>query len=349
MTAKSRTQVDSTFMSLLYLWLAVLIFAASNSVTQKVTGIGTQNLIEGRNPISFCNVLFVGNLCALVMMGIAFGQEFNRRNLSHLSRGDWLSLGAIAILSGTLDPALVFAALNYTTVNNVVLFTQLEPPITLLLSVMLLGARVNRWTSVGSLLVLVGIGVTALLAYTNEPVRSMSSIILAGRGELFAVAGAIVGAISTVISKIRLQRIPLGIFSVVQTAIGTVVFFLIANVFFGSKHFADVLSPLLWKWMLLYGAVIVMAGQGCWFAGLRNSTSAQVTLATSVSPIAAVVIAYFILGEVPTTAQYVGGSVVAIGILLSLIGSLRDPATRAPAMASAPIEKMNEISGFKGI
>ncbi|MGJ3252049.1 MAG: EamA family transporter, partial [Elainellaceae cyanobacterium] len=51
-----------------YLLLAVLIFAAANSVTRKLTELGAQYLVEGRNPISFCNVLFVGNLCALIAL-----------------------------------------------------------------------------------------------------------------------------------------------------------------------------------------------------------------------------------------------------------------------------------------
>lgn len=132
--------------SSLYLWLAVLIFAASNSVTRKVTEIGAQNLIDGRNPISFCNVLFVGNLCALAVMTIVFRREFSRQNLQQLNRNDWLNLVAIAILAGTLAPALIFAALEHTNVTNVVLFTQLDPPIVLLLSVLFLKVRVNLWT-----------------------------------------------------------------------------------------------------------------------------------------------------------------------------------------------------------
>lgn len=51
-----------------YLLLAILIFAAANSVTRKLTQIGAQNLIASRNPISICNVLFVGNLCALLAL-----------------------------------------------------------------------------------------------------------------------------------------------------------------------------------------------------------------------------------------------------------------------------------------
>ena len=47
-----------------YLWLAIIIFGASSAVTRKLTEIGAQHFIDGRNPISLCNVLFVGNLCA---------------------------------------------------------------------------------------------------------------------------------------------------------------------------------------------------------------------------------------------------------------------------------------------
>jgi hypothetical protein len=57
-----------------YLGIAVLIFAASNSLTRKIVEIGQAHLIDGRNPISLCNVLFVGNLCALGLMSLIFHQ-----------------------------------------------------------------------------------------------------------------------------------------------------------------------------------------------------------------------------------------------------------------------------------
>ena len=51
--------------------------------------------------------------------------------------------------------------------------------------------------------------------------------------------------------------------------------------------------------MLVYGAIIVAAGQLCWFAGLKKATSVQTTLASSFNPIAAFAISYLILVEVP--------------------------------------------------
>ena len=50
-----------------YLLTAIIIFAAGSPVTRKLIEIGANNLVDGRNPISFCNVLFVGNLCALLL------------------------------------------------------------------------------------------------------------------------------------------------------------------------------------------------------------------------------------------------------------------------------------------
>ena len=56
----------------LLVWASILIFAASNSVVQLLTDLGAMHPIEGRNAISFCNLLFVGNLCACVTLVAIF-------------------------------------------------------------------------------------------------------------------------------------------------------------------------------------------------------------------------------------------------------------------------------------
>ena len=48
----------------IYLWLAIFIFGAAASVVAKLVQIGAESPIDGRNPISFCNLLFVGNVVA---------------------------------------------------------------------------------------------------------------------------------------------------------------------------------------------------------------------------------------------------------------------------------------------
>jgi len=326
-----------------YLLIAILIFAASNSVTQKLTQLGADNLIDGRNPISFCNVLFIGNLCALIALIAIYGKEWNPSALSRLKLGDWLSLVVVAALSGALAPAMFFFALERTAVNNVVLIGRIEPPITLALSVLILGARVNKQIVIGAVLAFIGVILTILLQPANE-MMSMSGFAI-GQGELMTAVGAIALAISSIISKIKLNSIPLGIFTIFRTAVGTLIFFSLTVKIYGIGHFMDAFTPIVWQWMLLYGAVIVVGGQLAWFKGLKGSNAADVSLASSISPIAGILFAFLILGEVPTIPQYIGGGVIAIAIIFSQLGAKKQNTISHKAAES----EMDGEVGFKGI
>ncbi len=323
-----------------YLWLAILIFGSSSAVTRKLTQIGAQHSIGGQNPISLCNVLFVGNLCALMVLIAIYWRQWNFATLKQLSRKDWFNLIAVAILSGALAPGLIFQALALTNVNNVVLVGRLEPPLTLALSVWVLKERVNFWEIVGAMVAFVGVMLTIVLQPPENAMMNVGGFHL-GLGEVLTAVGAIASAASTIINKGWLSQIPLGIQSIFRTALGTVIFFFFALALYGSDHFMNVFSPFLWKWMLLYGTVIVVVGQSFWIKGLRASTVSAASLAGSFTPIAGIVAAYLILGEAPTVAQYIGGSLILVGLFLSQIGIRRQTA----AIAMTVETKI----GFKGI
>ncbi|MEH1974522.1 MAG: DMT family transporter [Nostoc sp.] len=333
-----------------YLWLAMLIFGASGAVTRKLTEIGAQHLIDNRNPISLCNVLFVGNLCALILLILIYGRQWNKATLNQLSRKDWVSLTAVAILSGALAPGLIFQALALTGVNNVILVGRLEPPLSLALSVWLLKERVNIWEFMGAIAAFAGVILTIILQPPGETMMKMGGFGL-GVGELLAAAGSVAIAASTIIGKKHLSQIPLGIYSIFRTALGTVIFFLIALVLYGSDHFADVLSPFLWQWMFLYGGLIVVVGQSFWIKGLKTSTVSTASLIGSFGPIIGILAAYLILGEAPTLPQYIGGSLILVGIFLGQVGTWSQTSSIADGKVnSTPAQQQVETGmGFKGI
>ncbi len=330
-----------------YLLLAILIFAAANSITRKLTEIGAQNLIDGRNPISFCNVLFVGNLCALLTLIVIYGRQWNFRTINKLSATDWLGLLGVAILSGALAPSLIFMALEKTTVNNVVLVGRIEPPLALALSIIFLKEKVNSWVMAGSVISFIGVILTIILQPPQPNTINMSANLMIGQGEIMVAAGAISLAISTIISKVKLRQIPLGIFTIFRTFAGTLIFFIVVMKLYGISHFMDVLSPFIWQWMLFYGAVIIVGGQLLWFQGLKKTTASDVSLDSSFSPIAGILSAYWILGAVPTTAQYIGGSVIIFGIILNQIG-IYNQLPKSITSEEIIIEKDMEV-GFKGM
>ncbi len=331
-----------------YLLMAIAIFGAANAVTRKLTDLGEMNLIDGRNPISFCNVLFIGNLCALILLAVIYGREWRRPALRQIKWQDWLSMVVVAVLGAAVVPTLIFTALAITPVNNVVLISQIDTPLVLALSVWVLGDRVNKWVVAGAIVSFIGVALTVLIQPPGTEMVSMGMGMAIGRGALLTLIAAIIKAVANLISKISLREIPLGIFSVFRMFVGTVFFFGATVVLYGPEHFIDVSAPFLWQWMVLYAAVIVVAGQSFWFNGLKRSTASEVSFATAFNPIVGIVSAFLLLGEVPTFGQYLGGVVILGGIVLNQIGVQRLNQLRRPSQRPKAKE-MSEAVSFKGI
>jgi drug/metabolite transporter (DMT)-like permease len=342
------TKLTNRIPGQIYLWLAVPIFGASSAVTRKITDIGAENFVGGHNPISLCNVLFVGNLCALLVLCAIHRQQWNHNTLRQISRREWFGLVVVAVLAGALAPGLIFQALALTPVTNVLLVSRLEPPLTIALSIWLLRERVSRWEFMGALVAFIGVTLTIVLQPARATTMSAAGFQF-GLGELLTALGSIAIAIATIIGKKWLSEVPLGIYSIVRTGLGTIIFFFVALGLYGHDHFAEVLSPFLWQWMLLYGTIIVVVGQSFWNAGLRTSSIATATIIGSFTPIVGILAAYFILGEVPTSAQYIGGSIILLSLFLSQVG-ISNQTNRRKIVSSVDMEQSIESKmGFKGI
>lgn len=330
-----------------YLWVSVLLFAASNSIVRILSDLGAQHPIEGRNAISFCNLLFAGNTCAVLALFAVYRKQWTLQNLRLLSRADWISLVALALLTSALAPWFFFIALENTMVTSVVLVAQIEPPLVLVLSWLVFGERVHLWSAIGAALCLVGVALSVVL-------QPSTGSFMVGKGEFYAGAAAAIYVVSTIVAKPRLNRIPLGIFTVFRNAVGTVFFFFAASYLYGLEHFMDLTSPFLWQWMLVYGGIIIVVGQLTWFTGLKTARSLDVSLATSSAPVAGVLGAFLILGERPLTAQYIGGGVLVLGIAVGLLGGWAKRAEVSPELPAPPDEAASALeaeckTGFKGV
>lgn len=324
-----------------WLWISVVVFAASSSIVHVLTDLGEGHLIHGRNPITFCNLLAAGNACASVALIAVFHREWTRENLAGISREDWIAMLALAGLTTALAPALYFVALERTMVTNVVLIAQVEPPLTLVLSFLVLEERIRPWAAVGAGVAFLGVVLTIVLQPTQGD-------LMLGRGELAAAGAATAYAVSTVIARPRLARIPTGVFAVFRNVVGTITFAVIAAYLYGVGHFADIGSPFLWKWMVVYGGIVIVGGQLAWFRGLASAKAIDVSLATSAAPVAGVLAAYLLLGEVPLTAQYIGGAVLMVGIAIGVLSDRRDEGAASDGSADGALQAESG-TGFKGV
>ena len=134
--------------------------------------------VAGRNAISFCNLLFVGNLCACATQVAIYRKSWTRENLWALGAGDWVNLIILAILSGALAPALIYLALEKTTVTNVLLMGRIEPPLMLVLSFLLFKEKlsfllfkekVDRWAVIGTFITIIGVSAIFALQTWADP------------------------------------------------------------------------------------------------------------------------------------------------------------------------------------
>ena len=330
-----------------YLALAVVIFSSANAVTRRIIELGQAFAIDGRNPISLCNVLFVGNLCALGLMSLIFHSDWQLHKLKKLTLKDWCLLTVTAILSGAIAPGLMFTALGQTNVTNVVLIGRLEPIFTLVLSIFLLKISVNWLSILATLVSFLGVAVTVFGSMTSP--GNLSSNFDFGWGEVLVAISALLTAITTILSKQQLQSVPVSIFTIYRSLVGTFVFFSAAVVLYGFHHFIDIFAPILWQWMFVYAAIIVVVGQLAWLAGLKNASFIEINLASLVTPILAILFAYLILQETPTQAQYLGGSLLLLGAILSFIDNLQTTKRAKLSAVADPSQVMDADVGFRGI
>jgi len=140
-----------------FAWIAVIIYAASNSIVSLLVGIGEANPVaDDRNAITYHNLLLLGSLISAVPMAVMFRRDLTRASLRTLTRRDWGMLTLSAFLSSALTPGLFFFALANTTVTNVVLISRIEPPLFLLASWIVLNERFSRRTMCAGLIALTG-------------------------------------------------------------------------------------------------------------------------------------------------------------------------------------------------
>ncbi|MBC7132135.1 MAG: DMT family transporter [Roseovarius sp.] len=325
-------------------WLAVVIFAAGNSIVSLLAEIGMQNRVMGRNVITYCNLLFVGSLLSIVPMGFMFWRDWTVENLRKLRARHWGILTLSAFLSSALTPGLFFYALEQTTVTNVVLVGRIEPPLFLVAAWLILREEFEPWA--------LGAGLVALLGAAVMLWMNGGGGFALGKGEIGALLATLSYVASTLVARAGLRGIPLGIYAIYRTVVGTVFYFFLAIYLFGPDHFQDVFHPLVWEWVWIYAVIVVLGGQFAWALALKHARSGDVSLATSFSPVAGILIAMVLLGEDPGPGLLPGGAIILAAIAIGQYGRLRsqraraDCATRKRA-AERALEHEGEVN-FKG-
>jgi drug/metabolite transporter (DMT)-like permease len=301
-----------------WIWLAVLISAASNSIVAKLHNLGECHLApDGRNPISFCNIFFTGSVVAFFTLLLTHPGEAKPAKMRGFSRKDWVLTLVSGALAGAIAPIMFFKALAETAVTNVVLVQTIEIPMVLVLAWLLRGEKSTPIAILGAMVAFSGVILTSILGHEG-PIHLM-------RGDVLTIVGTFSGVLATQLSRDVLQRMSPILYGIIRNGLGSILFALIVLKFYGPGHFDDVFSPYLLEWTLVYGSIVVVGGQLTWLLGVKSAKASDIALAVAFTPVAGVFFAYLLLGEKPAWGQWVGGVVIMAGVALHLFGERKDP------------------------
>ncbi len=269
---------------------------------------------EVESAISFCNVLFIGNLCAALLVAASFGPRRIARELRRLSARHWLEVIVFAGLAALLS-TLIFLALSSTSVTNAVLLARLGPVLYALAAALWIGPgiRRNEWLGFG----FVGLGLLALVI--------VGSGFRLNQGDVLILASTVVYALVTLLSRhlLGVTDLPAVVFA--RNFFSTVVFCAIALALFGPAHFMDAFYGPLWGIMIVYALVVIVASQFLWYRSIGQLPPATVARWTVMTPALAMLYAFFLNGEQPSPIQLLALAFVTAGLVVSTLGRRNPP------------------------
>ena len=278
------------------------------------------------HPISFCNILFIGNLCAALVVGLWFGFGRIIREIQSLHLKTRIGLILNGVLA-TLLSTLIFLGLKETTVTNAVLLGRLGPVILALAGALLLGQKIRptEWFGFS----LIGVGVVAIALKTSG--------YQINHGDVLILLSTVVFAASALINKIVVANaasLSAVVFS--RNLISALVFFFIAIKLFGPGHFGDAFSGRLWILLSIYSLIVIVFAQLLWYASTDRLDSRTIGRLTVISPIFGITYAFLLNGERPTGIQIVTLGLILVGVLMTSLGKNKKPMPKTELMMQEP-------------
>jgi len=282
--------------------------------------LGATRLVNGHNPINFCNGLLFGSLFSLAAL---LGFQRVRKNRDQLSDfWNWRDAKRVLmpVICGALLDAGILIALSRIEAVRVALVLTMTSVVLMVLE----SAEKRRWPSrlagVGLAFVVIASG----FINANVPAENASDSMVPMGVALLAnndIATSLLLLLLLFLNVLYYRNsAPLSEelgdlgFGIWQTFLQSLIFFAWATTTFGLTHLYDLRSPVLWQVMLVYGAILSTVYTLLESASLAKAGALLVSLFEGLLPFLSALFGWLLLKQ-PFTSQLVGGTMlVAIGI-----------------------------------
>ena len=257
-------------------------------------------------------------IASIILIPIA--ATTHKRELTSLKRKDlWMALLSGVFLA--LHFATWITSLQYTTVASSVVLVSTIPLWVALLSPFTIKEPIRRAVIIGLVLALVGGAVVGVSDSCSVSVRGLSCPSLAnflhGRaflGDILALCGAIAGAGYLLIG--RKLRSKMSLVSYISLVYGMAAIVLVI-IMLSAREAPFGYSSEIYLWLVLLAVIPQLIGHSTFNWALGYLSAAYVSITLLGEPIGSTVLAYFILGEIPTPLKLAGGVMILVGIYIA--------------------------------
>ena len=242
-----------------------------------------------------------------------------RPELRKLNRDDLL-LGLLSGVFLAIHFATWISSLEYTSVASSVVLVSTGPLWVALLSPIFLKEPLTKPVLIGMILALLGgtiIGLGDSCQLDGGLVCPSLSQFVQGKaffGNSLALAGA--WAVAGYLMIGRKLRAGMSLIPYIFVVYGIAALILLGIMFIAGQHPTGY-SPWTYIWILLLALAPQLIGHSTYNWALRYLPAALVSITTLGEPVGSAILAYFILGEVPTLLTIFGGVLILAGIYLA--------------------------------
>ena len=243
-------------------------------------------------------------LSSLILVPLAltrYRHEYHR--LTH--RDAWLAVFSGVFLA--LHFATWISSLEYTTVASSTVLVSTSPLFVAITAWLFLREKIGPAVIAGLVVALVGSAVIGL----SDRSGAMRNALL---GDLLAFAGAVTVAGYLLIG--RRLRAKLSLIPYIAVVYGTAAVVMLAMVLVTRERVVGY-SPITYLWFLLLALVPQLLGHSSFNWALAHLPATFVAVATLGEPIGSTILAYIILGEMPTPIKIVGAVLILAGIVVA--------------------------------
>jgi drug/metabolite transporter (DMT)-like permease len=255
-------------------------------------------------------VVFLESLIVAFLLTPLFYRRFS--SLKQLSRGDWLAFIGVAVFGGAVGTMAITRSLfyvNYVNLSIVILIQKLQPVFAIIFALLLLKEKPPRAFYLWAGLAILGAYFLTFGFYLPEMDTGDKTAVAA----LFAIVAAISFAASTVLSKRALRNVDYQMGTYLRFLITAGIMLLIVLASGQIRSVSEVTSH-----QLLIFLIIAFTSGGTaiflYYYGLKEIPASVATICELAFPFTAVVLEYFVHGNILNWMQWVGAVLLIVSI-----------------------------------